>query len=289
MTVPTSALGMLDQIVGPVVAALSVASPDLPELMVVGAVCRDFLHRAAGHDPSRLRRTDDLDIAVAVSGWDHYERLVGALQEVGRSSRIRYRVAGVTVDLVPFGEPIESPDGVVAPARRSRDPMSVFGFQDVWATARLIRLAGTGPTVRMPTVPGYTALKLRAWADRSSSGQLKDAGDLATAVSWYRHDTERVDWLYASPAGNDLLVLSEMDVSEAMVRLLVQDALAVLAPERRRELSAVWASVDDRLLADSLAHPSLPGWPRRDDGRLSRYVRAIRSTLAAGVPAPHAR
>lgn len=273
------ALTALDLTVGPVVAVLDEISPGLPDVMVVGAVCRDFLHRSCGHDPSVLRRTDDLDIAIAVNGWDHLDALTDALVKVtGQSSRIRFRIAGVTVDVVPFGERIESPDGVVAPRGRHDDPMSVFAFQDVWASAHRVQL-DNGVTVRVPTISGYTALKLKAWADRSAHGQYKDAADLATAMSWYQHDLDRVDSLYSSPTGNDLLVESEMDVPEAAVRLLVADARAQLRPERQDELASVWQTVDDDLLVDNLVHPTLTGWPRRGDDRLSRYVRAIRAML----------
>jgi len=40
---------LLDQIVGPVVSEIHAIEPGLPPVMVVGAVCRDVLHAAGGH------------------------------------------------------------------------------------------------------------------------------------------------------------------------------------------------------------------------------------------------
>lgn len=96
----------------------------LPPIMLVGATCRDLLH--AGHGfGGELRRTDDLDIGIAVGGWEQYEQLVSGLDPVsGSSSGIRYLVTGLPVDIMPFGENVEVPDGVVAPAARRVD-MSV--------------------------------------------------------------------------------------------------------------------------------------------------------------------
>lgn len=270
---------VLKHTVGPVVTALADLSPGLPDVMVVGATCRDFLHAAAGHDSSRLRATDDLDIAIAVSGWDHFHAITSELKEItGKNSTIRYRIAGVIVDIVPFGDPVESPDGVVTPSKRAGSPMSVFGFQDVWSAAEQVEVDGP-TTVRMPTVPGYTILKLKAWADRSAWGQYKDGNDLATAIYWYQQDERVEDRLYATDVGTELLIASDMDVSLAAVRLLISDARALLSPERQLELATVWESVDDGLLAEYLANPTLEGWPRTGDERLSAWTRAVRDSL----------
>lgn len=270
---------LLDHTVAPVVAALVELDPDMPDVMVVGAICRDALHTAAGRDPTLLRATDDLDLAVAVSGWGHFDTITGALEEApGADTTIRYRIAGDHVDIVPFGEPVESPDGVVTPSRRAADPMSVFGFQDVWASAHRVQLDG-GPTVRVPTVAGYTLLKLKAWADRSAYGEYKDANDLATAMSWYQEDQDVVDELFRTPEGNDLLIQTEFDVPEAAVLLLVSQARMLLTEERRAALSKVWQDIEDDVLGEQLINPALQGWPRRGDDRLSAYARAIRTVL----------
>ena len=227
--------GMLEHVVAPVVEVLADLSPGLPDVLVVGAVCRDALHIAAGHDPSQLRITDDLDIALAVDGWDHYEALTARLEAVaGAGSAIRYRVAGHVVDIVPFGDAVESPDGVVTPTRRDTS-MSVFGFQDVYSSAYQV-LWGGSVTLRVPTIPGYTLLKLKAWADRAVAHQYKDAPDIATAMYWYQEDDDLINArLWESSRGHELLGEVEFDVPEAAVRLLVSDARALLTGDRQKD------------------------------------------------------
>jgi predicted nucleotidyltransferase len=275
---------LLEVAVGPVVTELCNLEPELPPVMVVGAACRDALHAAAGH-AHPLRRTDDLDIAVAVNGWDHFNTLTAQLAAVaGASSTIRYRVAGHTVDIVPFGEPVESPDGIVSPSRRG-EAMSVFGFQDVWQSAYEVEVSAPRP-VRVPTVAGYTVLKLKAWADRSAHDEHKDGGDLAIAMHWYQEDDELLAQRIwgGDDAGITLLSESDFSLPEAAVRLLIGDARAVLSPARQEELTTVWRDLvaDDRL-AEHLHNGLLPGWPPRGDKRLTDYARAVRQTLLVGT------
>jgi len=276
---------LLGEVVEPVVQEMAAAYAELPSIMVVGAISRDALHAACGHTTA-LRSTDDLDIALAVTGPDHFDALTARLQRVPTStSTIRFSVAGLKVDLVPFGEPIESPDGVVTPTGRDW-PMSVFGFQDVLEAAYTMHLPG-GAIVHLPSIAGYTVLKLKAWIDRSAVGQYKDAADLACAMYWYLNSTEAdalenaSDRLYGTPQGEMHLLAADLDEPMASVRLLIDDALSVLAPTRRDQLRRLWASpaLDDALLAANLANPMLPGWPMRGTQRLSDYAQAIRSAM----------
>jgi predicted nucleotidyltransferase len=101
----------LESLIAPVVDVLAAAGADPERLMLLGAVCRDVLHQAGGHD-EQLRRTGDLDLAVAVDGQDAYTALTAHLTQIPGSTSIRFSVAGQTLDLVPFGE-IEYPDGHV--------------------------------------------------------------------------------------------------------------------------------------------------------------------------------
>src|SRR5215207_7014593 len=88
-------------------------APD--RIMLVGAWCRDILHAALGHD-FETSATRDVDLALALSGWEPYERLAGAFPEVGDTG-VRFEIAGQIVDLLPFGD-LEDPQGVVAPPTR---------------------------------------------------------------------------------------------------------------------------------------------------------------------------
>lgn len=267
----------LRHVVEPVVAELVSRVPAAAgHLMLVGAVCRDVLHREAGH-PFTLRRTGDLDLALAVDSRARYDDVVRGLPRLRTSAQVRVELAGVNVDLVPFGG-VESPDGGV-PLEEGAEPLDVFGFGDVWSAARVVRL-GAGLELRVPTVPGYTVLKLAAWAARSRVGEFKDAGDLACAMFWYRHSPAVVDRLYGEERGQQLLAHAwsqEAATSlDAHTLLLADDAVALLTPARRAELINRWAQVDENLLATYLENANLPGWPRRGSPALAECVRSLR-------------
>lgn len=271
-----------DEQAGPVIRELHRVAPELSSIMIVGATCRDALHAACGAS-GRLRATDDLDLAIAVPRWDGYDALTASLRRApGSTSGIRYVIADRIVDLMPFGE-VEDPDGVVTPAPR-RDPMSVFGFRDVWPTAREVRV-GAGLTVRIPTIAGFVTLKLKAWADRSPYGEYKDGGDVAAAISWYQGSSAQDgagpgvrDRLYSDDGHRHLLAV-DFDEPLAVTRLLIDDAVSLLAPSRQAELGESWSSVDDNRLAANLSNPLLPGWPRSGSERLREHARAIRDVI----------
>jgi predicted nucleotidyltransferase len=106
--------GLLDPIDRVVEAALERAdglSPD--DVMVVGAWCRDILHHALGHSFATTA-TRDLDLALALSSWDAYSSLAAAFPRVGDTG-IRFRIANIDVDLLPFGNvtrPVDERVGV---------------------------------------------------------------------------------------------------------------------------------------------------------------------------------
>ena len=271
----TRAEATLRDIVAPVVAELERAGVPSEHVMLVGAVCRDVLHQAAGHT-SILRATSDLDLALAIDGWDRYQEITSQLEEVRTGTRIRFRVVDVLVDLVPFGG-LENPDGLV-PAPGFDGPMNVLGFQDVWRAATSVTLP-TGPAVRVPTIPGFTVLKLSAWASRSKTGDYRDGTDVACAMFWYQNTVAVDDLLYREGPGLPLMERTGFDAPLASIMLLVSDALAILTPPRRQDLRTLWNPTGDHedLLATYLRNDRLPGWPR--DDRLLAYADALRAAL----------
>lgn len=240
----------------PVIEHLAPLSDGSP-FMIVGAVCRDALHAEHGHEAS-LRSTSDLDLALALPAWNVFERIDSAMPRIESTSGIRYRIAGRAVDLLPFGD-VEDPDGIVTPRRRV-EPMNVFGFQDVLARATPVRL-GRDADVRLPTAAGYTALKLMAWADRSSYGEYKDAEDLATALFWYRRSPEVSDRLFGSANGLAHLERCSWDLDSAAALLLIDDVLDLLSPSRTEVLRQTWQDIDDVLLGRWLVNSRLPNGP----------------------------
>lgn len=235
------------------------------DIMVVGASCRDVLHAALGHRHP-LRGTNDIDIALALPDWTAFDELIGNLSQVpGSGNGIRYLVAGLVVDLMPFGG-IENPKGNVTPPPRT-EAFSVWAFAEVFANALQLPL-NEALSVRIPSIPGYTALKLCAWLDRSAYQETKDAADLATALYWYTESSFVQERLYGSEPGIAVLIDVEMDVSLACGRLLGSDVAELLGSDRLLELQARWPGERRDLLVREFTPLSIASWPndleRRD-------------------------
>lgn len=170
------------EIIGPISSVVADALPHVNELrsdqiMVVGAWCRDIWHHALGHR-FRTAATQDLDLALAVDSWSVFDAIATAYPSVGDSG-IRFLVAGMRIDVLPFGE-VEDPVGITEPPTRA-EGMSVWAFTEVFARSTRLDLGEVG-TIRIPTVPGYAATKLAAWLDRSEWNETKDASDIALAL-----------------------------------------------------------------------------------------------------------
>lgn len=228
---------------------------DPGQVMLVGAECRDVLHSALGHEVG-LRLTDDTDIAIAMTDWRAYDDIATTFPRSGHTG-VRYVVDAVHVDIMPFGD-VEDPSGVVTP-RQHGEGMIVFGFDDVFARSLPLTLP-TGSTIRIPTIAGYTALKMRAWIDRSSYGQNKDGKDLAVALYWYSESEAVRDRLFDQEAGQALLDRLEWDQDLASANLLGADIRGQLSPQNRGDLVSRWAEVDRDYLSRSLELPAGLAW-----------------------------
>ncbi|MFG1791723.1 hypothetical protein [Nocardia sp. NPDC049149] len=145
-------------LVDSVVAALVTGTKTYDtSMMVIGAQCRDLLHTAFGHT-DLLRSTSDVDIAIAVAGDAEYRRIIAALPRSGVTD-IRFSIAGMVVDLVPFGD-IEDPAGTTyLPGRK--ESIDAFAFREVFTHSIELRLP-SGYQVRIPTPAGYTGSELFA-------------------------------------------------------------------------------------------------------------------------------
>ena len=273
--VPDDFLGPVARIVE---AALSVTDDLSPaELMVVGAWCRDILHRALGHTFATTA-TLDLDLALALSSWDAYRALETAFPRVGDTG-IRFRIADADVDLLPFGD-IEDPQGLLEPPSRG-ETLSVWAFEEIFAASLPLELSPT-VTIRIPTVAGYASAKLGAWLDRSEWHEAKDAADLALILHWYAESAEVSDRLYETSSGSEILILEGADVPLAAAHLLGSDVAATIGAVRLAELLARWPG-DAEFLVRELDLRGGPAWPRDSQRR-----RGLLDALTRGLVGPTA-
>lgn len=241
-------------------------------LMLVGAWCRDTMHAALGHTFA-TRTTRDVDLALGLGDWTTYTTLAAELETSGTTG-IQFLVGGIKVDLLPFG-PVEVPKGTVVPPTRSEE-LSVWAFEEVHHHSVPLRLT-EHVTCRLPTIPGYTAVKLAAWLDRSAWFEPKDAGDLALATYWYAESPHVADRLYESPEGHDVFAAEDADLPRATARLLGRDVIRLIGPARASELVERWPGDLDMLVANFT-----PGAGQHWPGPLDRR-REIVGALTRGL------
>ena len=271
---------LTDDFLSPLVQVVRTAQEHAPDLspdsvMLVGAWCRDVIHASLGHD-FETSATRDIDLALALSGWETFELLAAAFPRVGDTG-LRYEIAGHRVDLLPFGE-LEHPIGTVAPPTRD-DPISVWAFDEVYQASLPLGISPTD-VVRLPTIPGYTATKLAAWLDRSAWQELKDANDLALAAYWYVESPDVEARLYDTTEGQQILLAEDVDVPRAATRLLGQDVTAVIGADRLAELSERWPG-DVDMLVTNFALTTGPRWPQQEPRR-----RDLIDALTRGLSGP---
>jgi len=227
-------------VVGDLVAR-SLVDPD--RLLLVGARCRDLLHRELGHTTA-IRRTDDIDFGIAVESLSDYRKIVETLESTGTTAA-RFNVNGLAVDIMPFGR-IEDPRGTVTLGSRYGS-FSVEGFRSVWENAQAIELDDTA-TIRVPQVAGYAVLKAHAYAERAARFEIKDAEDLATVLTWYRESQAIEDALFDSEFGYDVLQQTDFDVPAASAYILGIDMLQSLPTTDQGALRGAWNRCRDDLL-----------------------------------------
>ena len=222
--------------------------PEKPP-MLIGAEARTILHHAQGHEFD-YTSTRDLDLTFAVPSWESYAELTNDLTRIPDSG-IAFRIAGMHVDLMPFGG-VEADDGALRPPWRPRDPMDVFAMSTVYAGSDSIRFeAAPTLSLRIPTLIGYAALKLKAWIDRAARQEFKDGPDLGLVLYWYSQSDAVRETLYTRRA--DLLERSDFDLQLASAMLLGADIRDLLSARQAELMSQLWTGESRARLVDNLA------------------------------------
>ena len=190
---------------------------------------------------------------------------------------MRYRVGGIPVDFMPFGPRVEEPPGAVTPPPR-KEAWTVAGFQDVHRHAQAVEITPQGDTVRVPSPAGYTALKLRSWADRAPNHDTKDAQDLAVACHWYTESEAVRAELYETGHGQNLLEVHNYAQDLAAVALLSYEVSEVLSAAIATSLAADLKNVGTALLSRDFT-TSLERIPSADRDRREAMITSLLSAL----------
>lgn len=196
------------------------------DFYVIGATARDIILQILANTSAR-RKTRDLDIAIAVTGWDKYNDICQALIADGfeKSSHQaqRFYYGDYEVDVVPYGDVAKADDNIYWPPEETI-AMSVKGFDEVLRDAITVRIDNDFD-IRIASLHGLFLLKLNAWLDRNVSTN-KDAEDM-----WYIID----NYYFANENRNvhpEVYDWDNFDLAEAGAYWMARDIAELLSSEQ---------------------------------------------------------
>lgn len=157
------------------------------DFYVIGATARDIILSNL-HDLVPERKTDDLDIAIAISDWNQFRSIEENLPKIegfekSKELKQRFIYNGIyVVDIVPFGDVAEDDGNIYWPPDETI-AMSVWGFPEMADSTINLEIDGE-VSIKIASLPGLFILKLVAWRDRHLVGS-KDAYDMALLMKNY--------------------------------------------------------------------------------------------------------
>ncbi len=191
------------------------------DFYVIGATARDIILSNL-HDLVPDRKTDDLDIAIAISDWSQFQSIEENLPkkedfEKSKGQKQRFIYKGVfVIDIVPFGDVAEDDGNIYWPPDETI-AMSVWGFPEMADSTISVEIDGE-LSIKIASLPGLFILKLVAWRDRHLFGS-KDAYDMALLLTNYLEiNTER-----AVEEHYDLYEMDKFDQVIAGAQLMARD------------------------------------------------------------------
>lgn len=213
---------------------------------VIGATARDILAKMLKCVPKR--KTADLDITLAISTWDDFDLVMGALVKYGfrKDRTVKQRLyyghgeTEFTLDVVPFGG-IAVPENIFSWPGEPDTRLSVVGFESALKHTYDIDMDGQFTFV-IPTAPALFMLKLVAWSDRSKRLIYKDAVDMDFLVrSYYLENSTREEFVPIYEKFPDA------DVYSWGAAMITTDLLKVASQE---DLKALKSILDNELATE---------------------------------------
>lgn len=191
------------------------------DFYVIGATARDIIMSNL-HDLVPDRKTDDLDIAIAISDWNQFQSIEESLPvkegfAKSKEQKQRFIYKGIyVIDMVPFGDVAEDDGNIYWPPDKTI-AMSVRGFPEMADSTIGIEIDGEF-SVQIASLLGLFILKLVAWKDRHLSGS-KDAYDMALLlINYLEINTER-----AVEEHYDIYEIHDFDQVIAGAQLMARD------------------------------------------------------------------
>lgn len=221
------------------------------KFFVIGATARDIILRVLANTSAR-RKTRDLDIAIAVTGWDKYNEICQALIADGFEKSThqaqRFYYGDYEVDIVPYGAVAKADDNIYWPPEETI-AMSVKGFDEVLSEAITVSIDNEFE-IGIASLHGLFLLKLNAWLDRNIAAN-KDAEDMWYIVDNYYFASEErgVHPEVYELDGFDLTVGGAYWMAHDIADLLSHEQIAFYADVLRYEIER---EEDSRLVVQIL-------------------------------------
>jgi len=153
---------------------------------VIGATARDIVMQI--HNQKSGRATYDLDIAVAISNWEEYQKvedgitnIEGFKKDTDQKQRFIY-LNDFQLDIIPFGNVMKEDEKIFWPPEEDI-AMSILGFSEVNKHTLPVKIDDE-LEVQVASLAGVFILKTVAWTERHMQGN-KDADDLAFIITNY--------------------------------------------------------------------------------------------------------
>ena len=153
---------------------------------VIGATARDIIMEL--HDEQSGRLTYDLDIAITINDWSHWEKveteivsLANFKKDTTQQQRFIYKNK-FKLDIVPFGEIMKQGNKIFWPPDENF-AMSVLGFDAVEEASLKINV-DEEIEIKIASLCGIFILKVFAWKDRHDRDN-KDADDIGFILANY--------------------------------------------------------------------------------------------------------
>lgn len=157
------------------------------EFYIIGALAKDIM--AIVHKEKPIRATQDIDLAVLVTGDDSYYILKKYLIEKENFSadkKLPYRLLfnnELIVDLLPFGGIEKDKSSVTLKMGKEVITLSTFGLKEVHKSAAEVTI-DEDLNLTVTTFPGICILKLIAYSDRPEE-RAKDINDINFIIEKY--------------------------------------------------------------------------------------------------------
>jgi predicted nucleotidyltransferase len=132
------------------------------EFYVIGATARDIIMSSI-HNRQSARSTGDLDIAIAISDWNSFEKISKGLVDLGfvksKQQKQEFTYKGVYIlDIVPFGGIAKADHHIYWPPEE-HIAMSILGFSEVAKNTLTVIIDDT-LSIKVAALHGIFILKL---------------------------------------------------------------------------------------------------------------------------------